>query len=72
MPISTIPGHLIGNSQMIPSAASNLGVAIVENSASITSNYCISTGSNATSAGPLTISDGVTITVPNGSTWSIV
>jgi hypothetical protein len=72
MPISTIPGHLLGNSQMIPSVASNLGVAIVENSTSINSDYCISTGSNATSAGPLTISNGVTITVPNGSTWSIV
>ena len=57
---------------MIPSAASNLGVAIVENNASINTNYCITTGSNATSAGPLTISDGITITVPNGSTWSIV
>jgi hypothetical protein len=72
MPISTIPGHLLGNSQMIPSAASNLGVAIVENNASINSTYCITTGSNASSAGPLTISDGVVITIPDGSVWTIV
>jgi hypothetical protein len=45
---------------------------LIENSTSINSDYCISTGSNATSAGQLTISNGVTITVPNGSTWSIV
>jgi hypothetical protein len=72
MPISTIPGHLLGNSQMVPSVAANLGVPIVENSTAISSSYSISTGSNAMSSGPITISDGVVITIPDGSVWTIV
>lgn len=43
-----------------------------ENDNSITANYTISTNKNAMTAGPVTISNGVTITVPDGSTWTIV
>jgi hypothetical protein len=43
-----------------------------ENDQSVNTNYTISTSKNAMSAGPITISDGVTVTVPSGSTWSIV
>lgn len=44
---------------------------IFENSSTITSSYTIKTGHNAVSAGPITINDGVTITVPDGSRWVI-
>lgn len=44
----------------------------VENDTNVTGNYTITTGKNAMSAGPITINSGVTVTVPNGSTWSIV
>lgn len=44
----------------------------VENDIHVTGNYTISAGKNAMSAGPITIDDGVTVTVPNGSVWSIV
>ena len=46
--------------------------AIYENSNTITSNYTITTGKNAVSAGPVTISTGVTVTTPTGSRWVIV
>jgi len=43
-----------------------------ENNATISSNYTITSGNNALSAGPLTINGGVTVTVPSGSTWVVV
>jgi len=46
--------------------------AIIENTQTITSNYTISTNRNASSAGPITIATGVTVTVPTGSYWVIV
>jgi len=43
-----------------------------ENDAVITSNYAITPGKNAMSAGPITINNGVTVTVPAGSTWTVI
>lgn len=48
------------------------GKGLIENSATITENVTVTTGNNAISAGPVTISDGVTVTVPDGSVWTIV
>jgi hypothetical protein len=45
---------------------------IVVNSATITESYSIPSGSNAMSAGPITINTGITVTVPTGSTWVVV
>jgi hypothetical protein len=43
-----------------------------EHEHTIDANYSITSGSNAMSAGPITISSGVSVTVPTGSTWVIV
>lgn len=43
-----------------------------ENNATISANYTIGTGNNAMSSGPVTISSGVTVTIPSGSRWAIV
>jgi hypothetical protein len=43
-----------------------------ENDQTVDTDYTITTGKNAMSAGPIEISTGVTVTVPSGSTWSIV
>jgi len=43
-----------------------------ENPVSVSVSYSISAGANAGSFGPLVIDNGVTVTVPTGSTWSIV
>jgi hypothetical protein len=48
------------------------GGVFYENSTTVTSDYTITTGSNAMSAGPITINTGVTVTVPTGSNWIIV
>jgi hypothetical protein len=38
----------------------------------IDTNYSITSGNNAMSAGPITISSGYSVTIPTGSTWVIV
>ena len=43
-----------------------------ENSTTVTTDYTITNNKNAMSAGPITLNNGVSVTVPNGSVWSIV
>lgn len=43
-----------------------------ENNATISSNYSITSGNNAMSAGPISVASGVTVTVPSGSSWAVV
>ena len=43
-----------------------------ENNTTISSNYSITSGNNAMSAGPITVASGVTVTVPTGSVWTVV
>lgn len=43
-----------------------------ENDLTVDNDYTITTGKNAMSAGPVTVSTGVTVTVPTGSTWTVV
>ena len=43
-----------------------------ENDTNVTASYTISTNKNAMSAGPITINNSVTVTVPNGSVWTVV
>jgi hypothetical protein len=45
---------------------------IVVNSATIAENYTIATGDNAMSAGPVTISASIVVTVSSGSRWVVV
>lgn len=42
------------------------------NKNTIDTSYSIPSGYNATSAGPVVINDGITVTIPTGSTWVIV
>lgn len=44
----------------------------VENGQTVTTNYTLSTGKNAMSAGPVTVNSGVTVTIPSGASWVIV
>jgi trimeric autotransporter adhesin len=43
-----------------------------ENALTISTNYTITSGNSAMSAGPITIASGVTVTVPSGSRWVVV
>lgn len=42
------------------------------NDVTVTTDYILASSKNAGTFGPVTINSGVTITVPAGSTWSIV
>lgn len=44
----------------------------VENDQTVTTSYTISTNKSASSVGPITISSGVTVTVPSGSRWVVL
>ena len=45
---------------------------LFENDQVMTTNYTVTSGKNAMSAGPITINNGATLTVPNGSTYTVV
>jgi len=46
--------------------------AFYENDVTITDSYTITTSKNAMTAGPITINDSVTVTVPDGSRWTVI
>ena len=73
MPITTVQSAMVGvSSTASDNIAFTSDTPIYENLQTIRSNYTITTGSNAMSAGPITIADGVVITIPTGSEWTIV
>ena len=85
-PVSPVEGQFRRNSELgqwegydgaqwsgIGGASSGGGNPVCyENDIHVTADYTITSGKNAMSAGPITIADGVTVTIPDGSTWSIV
>jgi hypothetical protein len=72
MALTQVQAGLIGNSPPTSLNSINVGVPIVENNPTISTSYAITTGTNAMSAGPITVADGVVITVTDGSVWTIV
>ena len=53
-------------------AASAVNDIFWENGQNVSSNYTITNGKNAMSAGPITIDSGVTVTVGDGEAWTVV
>lgn len=53
-------------------SAGAIGDIFYENGQTVSSNYTITSGKNAMSAGPITIANGVTVTIPDGSSWAVV
>lgn len=43
-----------------------------QNDTTMSTDYTITSGKNAGTFGPVTINSGVTLTVPSGSTWSVI
>ena len=43
-----------------------------ENGQTVTTNYTITNNTNAMSAGPVTINNGVAVTIGTGENWTIV
>ena len=48
------------------------GNGLFVNSATVSADYTIPAGSNAMSAGPVTVNSGITVTVSSGSVWTVV
>ena len=46
--------------------------AFYENAQVVTTSYTVTAGKNAMSAGPITINDGATVTISDGSVWSVI
>jgi hypothetical protein len=68
--ITTVQAGELGTTIVTPQQPSvNFGISILENAKTITSDYCITTGTGAFSAGPITIN--ATVRVPDGSSWVI-
>ena len=50
----------------------NPQVPIYENTKTVTASYTITSGSCASSVGPITLSAGVVVTIPAGSRWVVL
>ena len=50
----------------------NAGGAVYENKQTITANYTMTTGNSGESTGPISVSSGVTVTIPSGSKWVVL
>ena len=48
------------------------GGSFWENDTTVSANYTITAGKNAGSFGPITVANGVTVTVPANSVWTVV
>ena len=55
-----------------PVGGATTNTVFFENDKTVEVNYQITSGKNAMSAGPLGINTGIAVTVPSGSTWTIV
>lgn len=61
----------ISSAGTVSSSAFQANNGIFVNSATISADYTIPTGSNAGSFGPVTVASGITVTVPSGSVWTV-
>jgi len=68
----TLPAIDGSNLTGISTTATVAGGAIYENSATISSTHTIASGTNGMSAGPVSVSSGVTLTISSGSVYTVV
>ena len=55
-----------------PVGGASTNTVFFENDKAVAVNYQITSTKNAMSAGPITINAGIAVTVPSGSSWTIV
>ena len=67
---ATLPA--ISGANLTGVASTTAGGAIYENSQTISTTHTIPSGSNGMSAGPVTVNDGITLTISSGSVYTIV
>ena len=61
----TVVGTITGTNMV----ASN---GIIVNNKTVSASYSIPSGDNASAVGPVTLSSGVTVTIPSGSRWLVL
>jgi hypothetical protein len=69
MPLTQVQAQMVGGTA---ASAFNPSVPMYENTQTVSVTYTLTANCNAMSAGPITISSGVTVTIPVGSNWAIV
>ena len=72
MALTKVPAPMIGTGTSVSTQALNSGAPIYENTQTVSATYTITSGSSAVSAGPISISSGVTVTIPSGSKWVVL
>ena len=74
IPAANLTGTLpaLDGSNLTGLASTTAGGAIYENSQTISATHTIPSGSNGMSAGPVTINNGITLTISSGSVYTIV
>jgi hypothetical protein len=55
-----------------PVGGASTNTVFFENDIAVAVNYQVTSGKNAMSAGPISINAGIAVTVPSGSSWTIV
>lgn len=68
----TVTQSSLSNINNLSDGTVTASVPFVLNPKTITTSYTIPSGNNAMTAGPITVNDGVSIVVPDGSSWTIV
>jgi hypothetical protein len=63
---------LVVNGVDLVQRANDMEKGFFTNPTTIDASYTIPSGDNAMTAGPVTILDGVTVEIPDGSTWTVV
>jgi hypothetical protein len=69
MSLTKVQSAMIGGGSSVAFAPE---VPMYLNTQTIATSYTIPTGSSAMSVGPITISSGVSVTIPSGSRWAIL
>jgi hypothetical protein len=64
--------HLATTTYVVAATGGGNNAVFIENDTNVTADYTITTNKNAMSAGPITVDNGITVTVSVGSEWSIV
>ena len=72
--LTSFEGHDGTNWGSVGGGATGGGIDDVfyENAQTMTTDYSLTTNKNAMSAGPIEIDTGITLTIPDGSVWTVV
>ncbi len=67
-----VNGDITGGQMLASGQVTLTSLPFVRNVANINQNYTVTTAYNEMSVGPITINNGVTVTINSGATWVIV